>query len=221
VTAGGDDKNPVLKLWDLRSSTSLPLATLQGHTEGILSVSWCPSDPSLLLSCGKDNRTMLWDLFHLQPVYDLPSIGSQSQGGIQSAPSADEHNFMFNNFSSTVGNRRYHVAWSPCLPAVISTCSFDRSVQFYSLSGAKSKLGRAPKWLRKPVGAAFGFGGKLATFDNNPNAIAEPKKGSAATATGSVEVKLFQVCLSALSPVLSIALSPIVPSHLSSPLAGR
>lgn len=34
VTASGEDKNPVLKLWDLRSSTSLPLATLQGHTEG-------------------------------------------------------------------------------------------------------------------------------------------------------------------------------------------
>ena len=34
VTASGDDRNPVLKLWDLRSSTSLPLATLQGHTEG-------------------------------------------------------------------------------------------------------------------------------------------------------------------------------------------
>ena len=30
VTSSGDDKNPVLKLWDLRSSTSLPLATLQG-----------------------------------------------------------------------------------------------------------------------------------------------------------------------------------------------
>ena len=44
-----------------------------GHTEGILSVSWCPTDPSLLMSCGKDNKTMMWDLLHLQPVYDLPS----------------------------------------------------------------------------------------------------------------------------------------------------
>jgi WD40 repeat protein len=66
VTASGDDKNPVLKLWDLRSSTSLPLATLQGHTEGILSVSWCPNDASLLMSCGKDNKTLMWDLMHLK-----------------------------------------------------------------------------------------------------------------------------------------------------------
>eukprot|EP00604_Paraphysomonas_vestita_P002038 CAMPEP_0174819872 /NCGR_PEP_ID=MMETSP1107-20130205/3327_1 /TAXON_ID=36770 /ORGANISM="Paraphysomonas vestita, Strain GFlagA" /LENGTH=477 /DNA_ID=CAMNT_0016034125 /DNA_START=672 /DNA_END=2102 /DNA_ORIENTATION=+ len=198
ITAGGDDKNPVLKLWDLRSSTSLPLATLQGHTEGILSVSWCPSDPSLLLSCGKDNRTMLWDLFNLQPVYDIPSNSFDTHQhlnnlssfpGIHSTGSSDDNNFMFNNLASTVGNRRYHVAWSPCLPAVISTCSFDRSVQFYSLSGAKSRLGRAPKWLRKPVGATFGFGGKLATFDNRPNTVVDSKKG----ASGSVEVKLYQV----------------------------
>lgn len=132
---------------------------------------------------------MLWDLFHLQPVYDIPSVGPQSQAA-SSVGLGDESSFMFNNFSSTVGNRRYHVAWSPCLPAVISTCSFDRSVQFYSLSGAKSKLGRAPKWLRKPVGASFGFGGKLATFDNHPNAVADTKKGSS---SGSVEVKLYQV----------------------------
>lgn len=41
-SASGDDNNPVLKLWDLRSSTTVPLATLAGHTEGILSVAWCP-----------------------------------------------------------------------------------------------------------------------------------------------------------------------------------
>lgn len=50
ITASGDDRNPVLKLWDLRSSTSIPLATLQGHTQGILSIGWCPHDAGLLLS---------------------------------------------------------------------------------------------------------------------------------------------------------------------------
>ena len=34
VTASGDDKNPVIKLWDLRTSTSLPLATMQGKFWG-------------------------------------------------------------------------------------------------------------------------------------------------------------------------------------------
>jgi protein transport protein SEC31 len=50
LTALNDDRNPVIKLWDLRSSTSMPLATLTGHSQGILSMSWCPHDEHLLLS---------------------------------------------------------------------------------------------------------------------------------------------------------------------------
>jgi len=184
VTASGDDRNPVLKLWDLRSSTSLPLATLTGHTEGILSISWCPSDPSLLLSCGKDNRTMLWDLFHLAPVYDLPSGG----GGGQSEEQPSQTQNVFGGLASSAGQKRYHVSWSPCLPAVVSACSFDRRVQFYSLSGARSRIGRAPRWLRKPVGATFGFGGKLVTFDNQ-NAPAAP----GAAKSGTMRIKVSQV----------------------------
>eukprot|EP01038_Epipyxis_sp_PR26KG_P012063 gene12063-16144_t len=163
VTASGDDKNPVLKLWDLRSSTSLPLATLSGHTEGILSVSWCPFDTQLLLSCGKDNRTILWDLFRLQPVYDLPARDS-----ISNIENTDQ-NAVFGGLATTAGQRRYHVSWSPCLPAVVSACSFDRRVQFFSMTGVKTTMGptgRAQKWLRNPVGASFGFGGKLVSFDN-------------------------------------------------------
>jgi len=56
VTAMGDDQNPVIRMWDLRSSTTMPLATLSGHSQGVLSVSWCPNDPALLMSCGRDNR---------------------------------------------------------------------------------------------------------------------------------------------------------------------
>jgi protein transport protein SEC31 len=179
VTASGDDRNPVIKMWDLRSSTSLPLATLQGHTEGVLSVSWCPTDPSFLLSCAKDNRTLLWDLYNLQPVYELPSKMAKPHAS-QSYDESDHQ--IFGNIASSVGQRRYHVSWSPCLPAVVSACSFDRRVQFYSLSGAKSRIGRAPKWLRRPCGAAFGFGGKLVSFDCvNVTTGADGKKAAQST----------------------------------------
>jgi protein transport protein SEC31 len=170
VTASGDDKNPVLKLWDLRSSTSLPLATLQGHTEGILSISWCPVDTSLLLSCGKDNRTIMWDLFTLQPVYELPVRDlhdyQHSQHHHASVYNARDSN-AFGSLASSASSKRYHVSWaSPALPAVVSASSFDRKIQFYSLTGARSKNGRAPKWLRRPVGACFGFGGKFVVIEN-------------------------------------------------------
>jgi protein transport protein SEC31 len=185
ITASGDDKNPVLKLWDLRSSTSLPLATLSGHSEGILSVSWCPTDPSLILSCGKDNQTILWDLFLLQPVYNL-------QSSHHPQPSKDQlsDQNVFTGKASSAGQRRYHVSWSPCLPAVIGACSFDRSVQFYSLSGVRSKLGRAPKWLRRPCGASFGFGGKLVCFDSGGSAAAT---GGNPSNTASHKIRTVQV----------------------------
>jgi protein transport protein SEC31 len=49
VTASADDRNPIIKLWDLRASTSMPLATLQGHSQGILSLDWCPHDDTLMV----------------------------------------------------------------------------------------------------------------------------------------------------------------------------
>lgn len=170
ITASGDDKNPVIKLWDLRSSTSLPLLTLQGHTEGVLSVTWCPSDPSLLLSCAKDNRTVVWDLYKGKQAFDLPSDETATGSGNN-----------FGGINSAAGQRKYFVCWSPCLPAVIATCSFDRTVQFYSLSGFKSSLGRAPKWLKRPAGASFGFGGKLVHFSSRGDGKTEQKKGAHVT----------------------------------------
>jgi protein transport protein SEC31 len=34
---------------------------LSGHHKGVLSVAWCEQDADLLLSCGKDNRTLCWN----------------------------------------------------------------------------------------------------------------------------------------------------------------
>lgn len=205
VTASGDDKNPVLKLWDLRSSTSLPLATLQGHTEGVLSLSWCPNDSTLLMSCGKDNKTIMWDLFNLQPVYELPvnqagpggSSYADREGGFDGDdgfgdPVGGGQSNLFGQVGGSLASnagRRHHVSWSPHVPGVVATCSFDRRVQVHSLIGAKSKIGRAPKWLKKPMGAAFGFGGKLATFDNNSAVVSAPNKKG----VGSFPVKTWQV----------------------------
>eukprot|EP00636_Phaeomonas_parva_P017732 CAMPEP_0118852002 /NCGR_PEP_ID=MMETSP1163-20130328/1209_1 /TAXON_ID=124430 /ORGANISM="Phaeomonas parva, Strain CCMP2877" /LENGTH=322 /DNA_ID=CAMNT_0006784401 /DNA_START=142 /DNA_END=1107 /DNA_ORIENTATION=+ len=71
ITASSDDQNPVVRLFDLRSSTDLPLTECRGHTQGVLSLSWCPHDTSLIMTCGKDNRTLLWDLHLATPVYEL------------------------------------------------------------------------------------------------------------------------------------------------------
>ena len=176
ATASGDDSNPVVRLWDLRSSTTMPLGTLRGHTQGILGLSWCPDDTSLLCSCGRDNKTLLWDLTTQNVVYELPG-GGDEPGSPQStnfgASKGEGASDLFGGsapsggFGKAARGRRYQVAWSPSQPAVLATCAFDRSVQVHSLVGFSSLTQSAPKWLRRPSGVAFGFGGRLASFSSS------------------------------------------------------
>ncbi|XP_067672888.1 protein transport protein Sec31A-like isoform X1 [Haliotis asinina] len=169
-----DDHTPVIQLWDLRYATS-PLKVLENHQRGILSMSWCPRDPDLLLSCAKDNRILCWN----------PNSNVQGGEVVYELPTRNQWSF--------------DVEWCPRNPSLISSSSFDGHVTVYSLMGgghpiqpsnkvAESFSGlepfaqapvhvtqeeekvvplqKPPKWLRKPVGASFAFGGKLVTFDH-------------------------------------------------------
>ncbi|GMI36564.1 hypothetical protein TeGR_g1981 [Tetraparma gracilis] len=111
VTATGSDADPVLKLWDLRSSTTMPLATLQGHTGGILAADWNPHDPRLLVSSGKDGRTILWDLFDLRQIDELP------QDAVEAKPVSQG---MFGGAAASQ-QKRYDVRWSKTQKGVLST----------------------------------------------------------------------------------------------------
>mmetsp|Transcript_13418 Transcript_13418/g.19769 ORF Transcript_13418/g.19769 Transcript_13418/m.19769 type:complete len:1003 (-) Transcript_13418:151-3159(-) len=163
VTASGDDRNPIIKLWDLRSSTSMPLATLTGHSQGILSLDWCPHDESLLISTGKDNRTILWDLFTLKPIADIPNdTDDQTQQADQVL--GDNSATSIYGSAAVAQLRRYHVQWSPIKRGVIATCSLDRKVQAHSVNGLATKCGRPPKWLKPSSGVTCGFGGTVVSF---------------------------------------------------------
>ncbi|KFO91075.1 Protein transport protein Sec31B [Buceros rhinoceros silvestris] len=178
VLSSEDDRLPVIQIWDLRFATS-PLSQLEGHTRGILSVSWCQADPELLLSSAKDNRILCWNPNMGEVVYELP-IRSQ---------------WCFD------------VQWCPRNPSVFSAATFDGWINIYSVMGgnleAQQKtqadkisssfnnldpfgtgqilpplqvpeqvaqttlippLKKPPKWIRRPVGVSFAFGGKLISF---------------------------------------------------------
>ena len=164
LTASSDDRNPVLKLWDLRSSTTVPLTTLQGHQQGILSMAWCPHDESLLLSSGKDNRTLLWDLHSMTCVAELPN--EQDAGAMESSASN-----VYGASLSSSQTKRYDIQWSPLLRGVVSTCSFDRKVQAHSALAATTKSGRPPKWLKTSSGVSCGFGGTIVSFGSTHRGV--------------------------------------------------
>ncbi|KAI9145774.1 hypothetical protein BKA69DRAFT_1049545 [Paraphysoderma sedebokerense] len=168
ITASEDDMNPVIMVWDLRNAHA-PEKVLSGHSKGILSVSWCPKDSDLLLSCGKDNRTICWNPSTCEIMGELP-------------PSQ---------------NWSFDVQWCPRNPDILSVASFDGKISVYSLQtseGSKAAAANAttsdpfapktttpssialkqpPKWLRRPVGVTWSFGGKLITFGHR-SAPAQP-----------------------------------------------
>jgi len=170
VTASGDDRNPVIKLWDLRASTTMPLAQLEGHTGAVMKLAWCPNDASLLLSCGKDNRTILWDLFSLKPIDEIAILDP-----LDVESSNTEENMYGGGLGSST-KLRYDVQWSPLRRGVVSTCSLDRKVQAHSVVGAINKSGRAPGWLKRPSGVSSAHGGRVISFGASSKTVKIQRK---------------------------------------------
>ncbi|KAF9386751.1 protein transport protein S31 [Mortierella sp. AD011] len=153
ITATEDDNNPVILVWDLRYA----------HAP--------EKDSDLLLSAGKDCRSLCWNPKSGEVIGELPASSSWT----------------------------FDIAWCPRNPDLLASVSFDGQINVDSIqstheSGAASgshaaqeahdpfappqfqtqntaatiSLKQPPKWLRRPVGATFGFGGKLAIFRNRP-----------------------------------------------------
>lgn len=162
ATATPSDQEPLIYLWSLRNS-SAPERTLKGHELGVLGLSWCVQDPELLLSCGKDNRTICWN------------------------PKTGEH---YSDFAGG-SNWAFQTKWNPHNPALIASASFDGKIVVTSIQSTNSKsdeqtaanqsldgedffakaqtqpqgtsfnLPKAPRWAARPATVSFGFGGKL------------------------------------------------------------
>ncbi|KAJ6831903.1 protein transport protein SEC31-like protein B [Iris pallida] len=160
IIASDDDSSPALRVWDVRKTLS-PVRELVGHTKGVIAMSWCPYDSSFLLTCAKDNRTICWDTTTGEIVCELPA--------------------------ST--NWNFDIHWYPRIPGVISASSFDVKVGIYNIEACSrvatgdgefdciTRL-RAPKWLKRPVGASFAFGGKLVSFQPSQSAAGSSSAGS-------------------------------------------
>ncbi|KAL8926069.1 MAG: hypothetical protein Q9172_001948 [Xanthocarpia lactea] len=168
VTAMPFDNDPLIAVWDLRN-TNAPERILRGHDGGVLSVSWCAHDNDLLVSCGKDNRTICWN----------PQTGE-----------------AYGEYP-VVTNWTFQTRWNPHNPSLLATASFDGKIIVHPLQsthsdarlpsgapaqpiddadffnkaqsdpqGSSFSLPKAPKWLRRPCGVSFGFGGKLISFNS-------------------------------------------------------
>ncbi|KAG8711871.1 protein transport protein S31 [Ceratobasidium sp. 423] len=158
ITASEDDSQPVIMLWDLRNAHA-PEKILTGHEGGILNISWCPQDPEMLLSCRKDNPPTFEQLVvpHLlEPVQSRYIRNSQLR-----------RFHALHSIQSTAPTST--MTTTPKTPAnpnnVFDPANFADTADAQNL-GSSVNLGRAPKWLKPPVGARFGFGGVLVEVTN-------------------------------------------------------
>ncbi|XP_043911547.1 protein transport protein Sec31B [Protopterus annectens] len=180
VLSSEDDRMPVIQVWDLRFATS-PLKVLENHRGGILSVSWCQADADLLLSSAKDNRILCWSVSSGEVVYELPTSRQwcfdvqwcPRNPALLSTASFDGHISVYSimggsleaqqqsqadQISSSFNNLDLFGTGKPLPP-------LDICQQVASMTHIPP-LKKPPRWIQRPVGASFAFGGKLITFVN-------------------------------------------------------
>ncbi|KAL1790355.1 transport protein Sec31A isoform X2 [Sigmodon hispidus] len=189
VLASEDDRLPVVQMWDLRFASS-PLRVLENHARGILAVAWSMADPELLLSCGKDAKILCSNPNTGEVLYELPTNTQwcfdiqwcPRNPAVLSAASFDGRISVYSimggsmdtlrqkqvdKLSSSFGNLDPFGTGQPLPPLQIPQQTAQHSIVL--------PLKKPPKWVRRPVGASFSFGGKLVTFEN---AKVQPQQGA-------------------------------------------
>ncbi|CAE6536717.1 unnamed protein product [Rhizoctonia solani] len=158
---------------DLRNARA-PEKILQGHECGVLSISWCQQDPELLLSCGKDNRAIVWNPDSGEMVGQLRPSSNQSFLSPRNPRNSDI--FTTANYDSSIAMHSIQstattstTSTAPKTPTnpndVFDPANFANTANAQNL-GSSVNLERALKWLKPPVGARFGFEGFLAEVTN-------------------------------------------------------
>ncbi|KAM3913240.1 protein transport protein Sec31B isoform 2-T2 [Leptodactylus fuscus] len=190
VLSSEDDRLPVVQVWDLRFASS-PLKMLENHTRGILSISWSKDDPELLLSSSKDHRILCWNPNTSEVVYELPVINQwcfdvqwcPRNPSVFSAASFDgwvsvysvmggsldaQQRSQAERISSSFNNLDPFGTGQPLPPLQVPQQATQTTVI--------PPLKKPPRWIRRPVGVSFAFGGKLVTFDSPKAAVQQSQE---------------------------------------------
>uniref|UniRef100_A0A182MII7 Protein transport protein Sec31A n=1 Tax=Anopheles culicifacies TaxID=139723 RepID=A0A182MII7_9DIPT len=181
--ASEEDQSPTVQLWDLRYATA-PAKSFQIHNRGVLGLTWCPKDHDLVASCGKDNRIICWNQNTEDPNGEvLSELATTNQWNFDVAwcprnPALIAGSSFDGNVTiySIHGGVHQQVQTSnkiadsfPGMENIGHEPS--QSVPVQSHGAVSNDLKRPPRWMRRPAGACFGFGGKLVTFNGNSRTV--------------------------------------------------
>ncbi|KAM9306638.1 protein transport protein Sec31A isoform 2-T2 [Pholidichthys leucotaenia] len=188
VLASEDDRLPVIQMWDLRFATS-PLKILEHHTRGVLAIAWSLADPDLLLSCGKDSRILCWNPNTAEVLYELPTSSQwcfdiqwcPRNPAVLSAAGFDGHIDVYSIMggSSQAQSQRHADQISNSFGNMDpfgtgQTLPPLQLPQTTAPPATVNPLKKPPKWIQRPVGASFAFGGKLVSLENSKQNPQQP-----------------------------------------------
>lgn len=189
ITAIPSDQDPLILVWDLRNSNA-PEKTLRAHEQGVLSLSWCLQDSDLLLSCAKDNRTICWNPHTGQTLGEFPVVTNwtfQTRFNPHNPSLLATASFDGKIAVQTIQNTRPDAD----LNAATTSQALDGEDFFARAQvepqGPAFSLPKPPKWLQRPVGVSFGFGGKLVRFGP---ADSDSKKSKISISTFAVDTSI-------------------------------
>lgn len=170
------DEAPAVQLWDLRYAHA-PAKTLQLHSRGVLGLTGCAKDPDMMASCGKDNKLLCWNIDSEGEVLsEVPTNQWYSDiawcprnPALIAASSLDGNVSVYSLF----GGSQQQVQTASKIADSFPNMEQLSQVEPFPQTTTESfhDLKKPPKWLKRPAGVAFGFGGKFATFDANTRQI--------------------------------------------------
>lgn len=140
------------------------LQTLSGHESGVLSLSWCDQDPDLLLSSGKDNRNICWNPQTGQAYGEFPVVTNWT---FQTRWNPHNPNFFATaSFDGRISIQTLQNTKTDNAQAIADQNQALDGEDFFAKAQtqpqvSKFSLPKPPRWMERPAGASFGFGGRV------------------------------------------------------------
>jgi protein transport protein SEC31 len=133
----------------------------------VLSLAWCDHDPDLLLSSGKDNRNICWNPQSGTPYGEFPVVTNWT---FQTRWNPHNPNFFATaSFDGKISVQTLQNTKTDDAQAIADQNQNLDGEDFFAKAQtqpqvSKFSLPKPPRWLERPCGASFGFGGRVVSF---------------------------------------------------------
>jgi len=133
----------------------------------VLSLAWCDQDPDLLLSSGKDNRNVCWNPQTGTPYGEFPVVTNWT---FQTRWNPHNPNFFATaSFDGKISVQTLQNTRTDDAQAIADQNQALDGEDFFAKAQtqpqvSKFSLPKPPRWLERPCGVSFGFGGRVVSF---------------------------------------------------------